>query len=114
MRRTEVSPFGQKKLYSLEELSQLKEENALADTLLPIDIALENWPTVTLNEAQSQQFFHGQKIILTAFANEAQLAHKPLINSRIYTHDGRFLGLSTIEKNHTNGFLMPPKRLFNL
>lgn len=100
LRRTEVDPFSDLPIYTLEQLESLFEQGGLAaldELLSPIDSALPHLPEVTLDEAQVARIRHGQRFhIKTEYAE--------LI--RMYDQSGDFIGLGQVQEN-----LLSVKRL---
>lgn len=86
LRRTQVSPFDCNKLYNINEIEALAEENKLTEELLlPIDSALPSLPKITLNEEEAALIKNGIKI------NKEHLPEAPLI--RLYIENGDFIGI---------------------
>ncbi|KAG1650266.1 Polyribonucleotide nucleotidyltransferase [Nymphon striatum] len=54
LRRTHVSPFNCDTLYTIEDIEKLAEEGKLDDALLPIDTALQELPSLKLNEEETK------------------------------------------------------------
>ena len=61
LRRTEVSPFDCEKLYTIEEIENLSNENKLDQVLLPIDSALLEFPKLVLNQNEVSLIRNGIK-----------------------------------------------------
>ena len=99
LRRTEVSPFDCSKLYSIEDIEVLSNENKLGNILLPIDSALPDLPVITLNDEETSLIQNGLKV------SKEGVPHVPLI--RLYRSDGEFIGLG----RYSSDDKLAPKRL---
>ncbi|RED51510.1 tRNA pseudouridine(55) synthase TruB [Aestuariispira insulae] len=65
LRRTKVGPFDESNAISLDVLEEKAHNPAeLADALLPIEVALDGIPALTLNEAETQRLRNGQAVTL--------------------------------------------------
>lgn len=66
LRRVEVEPYDAHAMMTLDALNQRLEEpqsfERLDECLLPVDTALQGWPTVALNEQQAQDIVHGKAV----------------------------------------------------
>ena len=69
LRRTEVEPFSDQTMVSLEEIEQAVLENRQDDMLLPLDAGLEAWPVLVLGEEDGQRFTHGNPAGVTGFCD---------------------------------------------
>ena len=99
LRRTEVSPFGDHPIYSLESLTELAASDDLKQTLLPIDAAIPHWPSITLTVEQAVNLCMGKRV-----------EHDDIPDSdsiRLYRGNGDFLGIGQL---HESG-LLAAKRL---
>ncbi|UCD68816.1 MAG: tRNA pseudouridine(55) synthase TruB [Betaproteobacteria bacterium] len=81
------------------EFASMSERLAL---LQPLDLLLEDVRPLRLNEHNSRQLCHG--LAIPGYADIA-----PLERARIYTKDGRFLGLGEVDE----AGLLKPKRLIS-
>ena len=94
LRRTEVTPFEDHSIYTLEELEALAEESDLVKTLLPIDAAIPHWPMLNLNAEETQLLCNGIRV-----------EHEDVPDSdgiRLYDPKGKFLGIG---QRHESGQL---------
>ena len=99
LRRTEVTPFENYKMYSFEQLEALKASDNLETALLPIDTGLKQWDKVQISEANTALFLMGQTIKTdTTKLND---------NVRVYSENNDFLGIGYIK--HENS--LAPKRI---
>ena len=103
LRRTAVLPFDGARMYSLEELEQLKASDAkeLDKLLLPAEAALVNYPDIRLSANSVFYLKHGQAV---------QVPHAPTSGwVRLYDGNALFIGMGAIQDD---GKVMP-KRLFS-
>ncbi|MGB1311481.1 MAG: tRNA pseudouridine(55) synthase TruB [Leucothrix sp.] len=99
LRRTEVSPFSEHPIYTLEALTELVSAGDLKQTLLPIDSAIPHWPSLSLTEDQANNLCMGRRV-----------EHGDIPDSdsiRLYRASGVFLGIGQL---HESG-LLAAKRL---
>lgn len=101
LRRTEVQPFVEPRMWTLEELEQRAEQGdtALLETLLPIDRALEHLPAVHLGEDAAYYLLQGQPVQAGRLPESAGL--------RLYRGEDAFLGIGV----PTEDLRVAPKRL---
>lgn len=85
LRRTDVEPFDCSKLYSLEELQALADNNQLENTLLPIDSALIKLPQIILNDEEAKRIKNGLKV------TRDNLPKSDMI--RLYLENNDFIGI---------------------
>ena len=65
LRRTKVGPFDESHAISLDQLEEKAHNPAeLAGQLLPIEVALDGIPALTLNEAETMRLRNGQPVTL--------------------------------------------------
>lgn len=101
LRRLAVEPFKEQDMTSLEFLADLAETGQLDSCLLPVDAGLADWPMITVDEALSQRFRHGNPVPVDG----GQIG--PV---RAYGPQNRLLGLGEITPEN----LLKPKRLMHL
>lgn len=90
LRRTRAGPFGDGRLWGLEELEAVlaaEGEAGLDRCLLGIDHALRDWPEVRLGEAERAWILQGQAVFAAGPAGE---------RVRMYGPDGGFLGVGQV------------------
>lgn len=94
LHRSGVSCFDGNSMTSLEELEKLAEggAEALDSLLLPLDIALSDWPKISLGQAQEEKILHGQRVSWPL--DKEQVLH------RLYGHSGNFIGIGTFNKGN--------------
>ncbi len=98
LRRLNVEPFLELDMISLDELTDLAEEGGIDSCLLPIDSGLVDWPVVTLDEAETEPFSHGNPV-------ESSAGDPGLV--RVYGPNDQILGIGEI----TDEKRLKPKRL---
>jgi tRNA pseudouridine55 synthase len=103
LRRLWVDPFTAPRMYGLEELQTLAEqqgEAALEACLLPIETGLAGFPGVVLDATQMRRIGQGQRIAVEG------AVPAPLV--ALYDETGRVLGLGEIDARQ----VLHPSRLF--
>jgi len=105
LRRTDVSPFDCSKLYSIEEIEKLATENALTETLLPIDSVLFGFPAMRLNDDEVALIRNGIKV------TREDTPETDMI--RLYSEQDEFLGIAKHAFSDTGETLLVPRRLMN-
>lgn len=99
LRRTEVSPFGEYPIYTLEQLTALAETGGLMDILLPVDTAIAHWPSLNLNAEETQRLCNGLRVERDDVPEAEGI--------RLYDPENRFIGTG---QRHESG-LLAAKRL---
>jgi len=107
LRRTQVGPFTEKDMISLEKLEELRHkapgDNAMEGVLRPIETVLDGIPALAVKDAEAQRLRQGQSVLLRG-------ASAPIAQDAVLVMWGRRpLGICSIEKGS-----LKPKRLFNL
>jgi len=108
LRRTQVGPFDENDMISLEELEALCNKAAageghLADALLPVETALDDIPALAVSRADAARLHRGQAVLLRG-------RDAPTFSGTVYvTVAGRLLALADVEHGE-----LVPKRVFNL
>lgn len=93
--RTEVGAFAGRIAYPLEELEQSGEDEASLDArLLPVDVALGDYPRVVLGAEEARRYLQGQPVLPEGAAAGGGAVARAC---RVYADGGRFLGLGTPE-----------------
>ncbi|WMS86532.1 tRNA pseudouridine(55) synthase TruB [Pleionea litopenaei] len=109
LRREWVAHFESDEMQSLDELQQLRDEEAFTDMdalLLPVDAALHGYPSVEL-DADSAFYFKQGQCVQAALPKESEVGQDGLI--KIYDHQASFIGLATINDD----LLLQPKRVIS-
>ena len=101
--RTEVSPFDCSKVYTIEELETMVEqqpdESLLDSALLPLDTALSNHPQIILDNEEVTRVRTGLKVA------RRDIPNSPLI--RMYQESGEFIGIGRLSSDN----MLAPKRM---
>lgn len=103
LRRTGVGPFTGKTMWTLDALTQRAEAGGLPgldELLLPVDSALQSWPSVSLSADAAHFFANGQPVQATGAPADVLV--------RAYGASGQFLGIGQV----TGDGRLGPKRLF--
>ncbi|ANO51494.1 tRNA pseudouridine(55) synthase TruB [Woeseia oceani] len=106
LHRETVAGFAAKDMVELAELEELAADGdleALYAHLLPIDSALQHWPSCALQTADCERFERGQPVSANAEWPLGTLL-------RVYDGAGRFVGIA----ESVSESRLAPKRVFNL
>ena len=104
LRRISIDLLDSQYIKTLEELEIAKENQELHRYLLPLDIAIQSLPKISISKEYQSRFSQGQNIKLP---HEDTFLNKSI---RIYDHKDQIVGLGRI----TNDGLLKPIRVFNL
>lgn len=99
LRRLSVDPFGQARMYTLDELTKLSAQER-NQVLLPADTAFRDLPSVQLDPAAEAGLLLGQSVASPEASGSGEL--------RAYGAEGRFLGI--VQVLHAGR--IKPARLF--
>jgi tRNA pseudouridine55 synthase len=108
LRREQVGPFGEDDMISLEQLTALCHraatgEGSLADTLLPVETALDDIPALAVSRADAARLQRGQAVLLRG-------RDAPIFRGTVYvTASGQLVALAEVDRGE-----IVPKRVFNL
>jgi len=108
LRRIEVGPFGAETMISLEELEAVCHRAAagearLADTIMPVETALDDIPALAVSGPDAARLHRGQAVLLRG-------RDAPNFRGPVYvTAGGRLLALAEVDRGE-----IVPKRVFNL
>jgi len=108
LRRTQVGPFDENAMISLEQLEALCHraaagEGSLADALLPVETALDDIPALAVNRADAARLQRGQAVLLRG-------RDAPIFRGTVYvTTSGELIALAEVDRGE-----IIPKRVFNL
>ena len=105
LRRTDVSPFDCSKIYTLEEIEKLAENDELESILLPIDSALINFPEIQLSEADVELIRNGIKVQRNDVPKNEMI--------RLYSKYNEFIGIGKYIETESGERLLAPKRMMN-
>ncbi len=107
LRRTQVGPFLEKDMISLESLEEMRHrpnhESALQGAIQSISTVLDGIPALAVLDQDAAKLRQGQQVLLSG-ANAPINCDAVLVN-----HDGRPLGICEIKQGS-----LKTKRLFNL
>jgi tRNA pseudouridine55 synthase len=103
LRRLEAGPFKESQMMTPEKLQEVAETgfDKLDELLLPMDIALMNFPEVRLTDDVAYYLCQGQAVTVSGLPKTGRL--------RIYNKTDQFLGLGEV----TDDGRLAPKRLIN-
>lgn len=108
LRRQRVGTFGQDAMISLEHLGSMCHraaigEGNLADTLLPVETALDDIPALAVSRADAARLQRGQAVLLRG-------RDAPIFRGTVYvTASGQLVALAEVDRGE-----IVPKRVFNL
>ena len=91
LRRTKANGFDISQAVTVEELAEKAEKGELAEVIIPVDKALEDYPVITVTEAQAKRFRNGGELDLQRLK-----CPKMLGIYRIYDPENNFIGLGEI------------------
>ena len=102
LRRLGVGPYAEGRMYKLEELEALAEQGMerLDDVLLPVDSALDHWPSVELGADSAYYLMQGQAVMAPGAPSSGKV--------RLYDEGHGFLGIGEVELDGR----VAPTRLF--
>ena len=92
LRRTAAIGLSETQAISLDTARTLAEEGTLAARLISTEITLQEYPPLTVSEAQAVRFRNGGALALDRLKGRA-----PTGLCRVYTPDGTFIGLGRPE-----------------
>ena len=107
LRREQVGTFGENDMISLEQLTALCHraatgEGNLADTLLPVETALDDIPALAVSGGDAAKLQRGQAVLLRG-------RDAPIFRGTVYvTASGRLVALAEVDRGE-----IVPKRVFN-
>ena len=102
LRRLGVGPYAEGRMYKMEELEALAEQGMerLDDILLPVDSALEHWPSVELGADSAYYLMQGQAVMAPGAPSSGKV--------RLYDEGHGFLGIGEVKLDGR----VAPTRLF--
>ena len=103
LRRLEAGPFHESQMISTEQLQEIAEQGGdeLDKLLLPMDMALADFPKIHLSEDVAYYLCQGQAVTAPGLPKTGRL--------RIYNNLNQFIGLGDV----TEDGRVAPKRLIN-
>ncbi|MEE8108578.1 MAG: tRNA pseudouridine(55) synthase TruB [Gammaproteobacteria bacterium] len=102
LRRLGVGPYAEGRMYKLDELEALAEQGMerLDDILLPVDSALDHWPSVELGADSAYYLMQGQAVMAPGAPSSGKV--------RLYDEGHGFLGIGEVKLDGR----VAPTRLF--
>ncbi len=102
LRRLGVGPYAEGRMYKLDELEALAEQGMerLDDILLPVDSALDHWPSVELGADSAYYLMQGQAVMAPGAPSSGTV--------RLYDEGHGFLGIGEVKLDGR----VAPTRLF--
>jgi len=93
LRRLWVEPFREPRMFTLDELAQIRESNAsrLRETLLPVEAGLADWAALLLDARDADDVAHGRALRVTVAPGRYR-AHAP---------NGRLLAIGEVDATGT-------------
>lgn len=104
LRRIKVDPFGETRLWTLEQLNTLQEQGVteLDKALLPVAAGLADWRSVSLTEEMEYYLRQGQSVFMPKLQSQGLI--------RLDSHTGTLFGIGFVDEEGR----LSPKRLMNL
>jgi tRNA pseudouridine55 synthase len=102
--RLRVGPFGIEDAVNLVQLESSFQEGRGQDCLYPIDYVLTSFDAIVVNHEQQCSLIHGSQITLTG---QSEVPAGSI--SRVYTEDGRFLGMIRFDSESSR---WQPEKIF--
>ena len=112
LRRLAVGPFGEEDMIPLDKLQELCDrapgsgdpvEGSLAETLRPVETALDDIPALAISRSDATQLRNGQPVLLRG-------RDAPVLSGLVYaTTQGKLVALVEADRGQLH-----PKRVFNL
>jgi tRNA pseudouridine55 synthase len=108
LRRSQVGPFGENDMISLERLESLCHraavgEGNLADALLPVETALDDIPALAVSPADAARLTRGQAVLLRG-------RDAPIFRGMVHVMAaGRLVAIAEVDHGE-----IVPRRVFNL
>lgn len=105
LRRTKAAGFSVSQCVTLEQAQAASDEGRLEELLIPLDRALEIYPSVYVSPAQAKRFSNGGELMLDRVKLPA--SSQPLF--RVYCSQNGFIGLGEADKENAS---LNVKRVF--
>ncbi|HOQ06208.1 MAG TPA: tRNA pseudouridine(55) synthase TruB [Clostridiales bacterium] len=109
--RLKAGPFSISDSVTLEELSLGKEKGTLAEMMMDVDRAFENFCSCVLDEVSAKKFMNGMQVRLATdrinMTDGTDTEAGGLI--RVYGNDGRFVALGTVIHRENGNYLKARK-----
>lgn len=91
LRRTKANGFGIERSVTLEQLEEAMNNGRISDLLIPVDVALEEYPIIKVSEAQAKRFRNGGELSLDRLKYPRMIGY-----FRVYDPDKNFIGIGEI------------------
>lgn len=91
LKRTVVSEFRDKEAYTLDELTKLKQENRLLETVKPTDVVFLEHRAIVVSKEFRKYIDNGNKLTASMIDKNLSLSDGEIV--RIYNDENRFYGL---------------------
>ncbi len=102
LRRTSVAGFSQDQMLNFEELEKLQDLATLDQHLLPMGLALRDWPEVVLDANTAFYFKQGQAVMVPKLTASGSL--------KVFDKLGNLIGLGALTEDGRLG----PSRVFKI
>ncbi len=96
LRRTRANGFSVSDAVTVEKLDEAAQNGTLDSLLIPVEKALDIYPSVQVTEAQAKRFSNGGELDLNRIRCAKMTGYY-----RVYAPDGKFLGLGEINDPET-------------
>lgn len=96
LRRTRANGFSVSDAVTVEKLDEAAQNGTLDNLLIPVEKALDIYPSVQVTEAQAKRFSNGGELDLNRIRCAKMTGYY-----RVYAPDGKFLGLGEINDPET-------------
>jgi tRNA pseudouridine55 synthase len=104
LRRPAVSPYQDSKMYTLEELEAICNQDgqrALLSCLLPLESSVQSFPAIQLSTSAAFYLRMGQPVMATSVLSNGLI--------RLFSQDGQFMGIGEMMDDGR----VTPRRLFD-
>lgn len=90
--RTRSGPFRLSESITLEQLAEAAAQGTIEEYLYPAEIALEQYPTLTLDDETAERVRHGNAF--AGYGEAAGMVAREQRLARVHAGDGRFLAIA--------------------
>lgn len=104
LRRTRANGFSLQESVTLEQLESAAQDGDAEQHLIPVDRAVDSYPTVKVTPAQAVRFKNGGALDLARIQPQNSIGY-----FRVYSDENEFLGIGEI---HKDGIEMTVKRVY--
>ena len=92
--RNSSSGFKLEECYTLEQVQEMKNNDSLNNTIIPVDKAFVSYDEIYLSEAQTRMYRNGVKLDLNRVIHNS---NKNIF--RVYSNENIFLGIAKADRN---------------